>query len=546
MIARQLYWTPNAANGSPSDRSYLVSTVGPAFVVHRNSDNVPVECVILSNNRLAPVSQLSTTPRGTTPRSEKREPRREKTAEAPLATRNSQLASSTCNVLAIDFLNVLVRAFHAGKPTETHAVRSMFQTVASAIRKLRPAHVVFAMDGGHKLRSELLPQYKAHRPPSDPLLTAQKALAETAIRVAGFQAIRVIDWEADDVLATLATRFSDTVIASCDKDLLAMTGQATRCRIYHPWGDGQMMTAEEKIGLPAHQVTDYLALCGDSSDGIPGVVGIGPKTAVQLLTEYGTLEAIIVAAKLGNIKGATGQKIATQHAAALTCRRVVELNCRLPLPELEDFSPVALWRQKLQDMRLGSVAAILETLTGERFQVSNVQSEIEQEENNTPARETLSAANLQAEQVEKGDSGVQDSPESAAVPDQHRQEVTPSAQHAPPIPNSTEDSRTHNLVGQAVHVAGDDNRIRRSITEPLREGLTHEQRFDGPDRGAIHLWEAGRRCATQNRTENPWKPGTWQHVAWQQGVGGQDLSVDPAEVSKSEMAIPKPTGSLFE
>lgn len=332
------------------------------------------------------------------------------------------------NVLAIDFLNLLFRAFHAGKPTETHAVRSMFQTVANAIRFLKPAHVVFAMDGGHKLRSQLLPQYKAHRPPEDPALTVQKRLAEDALYICGFDMVRILDWEADDVLATLANQFTDIVIASCDKDLLSLT-QNNRCRIYHPWGAGEFMDSETKLGIPAHQVTDFLALCGDTSDGIPGVKGIGPKTAVALLAEYDSLEAIIVAAKLGNIKGANGQKIAAQHKDALLCRQVVELNNRLPIKELTGFQPHPDWRMELQNMRLGSVAAIMESLQDQRFIAKKL----------PPSERVLSATNLQVEQGEERDSGLQDCPESARLTDHLPEEVEPSG--APEIcePNATAD-----------------------------------------------------------------------------------------------------------
>ncbi|HQZ69550.1 MAG TPA: 5'-3' exonuclease H3TH domain-containing protein, partial [Planctomycetaceae bacterium] len=329
-----------------------------------------------------------------------------------------------CNVLAIDFLNILVRAFHAGAPTETHAVRSMMQTVANTIRKLQPAHVVFAMDGGHNLRSQLLPSYKAHRKPEDPLLTAQKKLAEDALYVAGFDMMRIEDWEADDVLATLAVTHSDTVIASCDKDLLALTHLATRCRVYHPWGAGEFMDSETKLGIPANHVTDYLALCGDTSDGIPGVIGIGPKTAAQLLTEYDSLEAIIVAAKLGNIKGAAGKKIAEQHQSALLCRRVVELNTRLPIKELHPFQPHPDWRMELQSMRLGSVAAIIESLNGQRFQISNSRSEISDPIHH-PERETASATTQQVEPVENGSAGTLGFPADATAIDHRRQEATP-------------------------------------------------------------------------------------------------------------------------
>lgn len=299
-----------------------------------------------------------------------------------------------CRILAVDFLNVLVRAFHAGKPTETHAVRSMFQTVASAIRTLQPEIVVFAMDGGHKHRSELLPSYKAHRPPMPPELVKQMELAAQAIALAGWQAIRVQDFEADDVIASIVAKHSGVVVCSCDKDLLALAGRA---RIYHPWKGGEFVTPEDKLGLPAGQVTDYLSLCGDHSDGIPGILGVGPKTALKLLTEFGTLEGVLAAAATGKIPGAMSAVIKSQSAEALTCRAVVQMRDSLTLPELKNTPLAAGWQWRLELLRLGSVAAIIESLE------------------NTPLKDdgqTSSAATGKAERV---DVGAADNPERSAA-----------------------------------------------------------------------------------------------------------------------------------
>lgn len=356
------------------------------------ADRTPLECAVLECNRFTSVAELvpghDVASRSVTnhnqgidiPRSPKGSPHEKPEAaatpaKAPKESRGDRVADassipvpSPCNVLAVDFLNVLVRAYHAGKPNETHAVRSLFQTVANAIRKIKPAHVVFAMDGGHDLRSELQPEYKAHRPESEPLLKSQKELAERALQIAGFQCIRIDGWEADDVLASLAMSFSDTVIVSSDKDLLVMPALADRCRVYHPWGEGSFATAEEKLEIPAHLVTDYLALCGDSSDGIPGVKGIGPKTAATLLQEYDSLENILAAATLGQIKAkATCQNLKEQREAALLCRRVVELNSRLPLPELAEWRPATGWQSTLAEVRLGAVAAIVDSIKDQRF-----------------------------------------------------------------------------------------------------------------------------------------------------------------------------------
>lgn len=414
-----------------------VRTSVVSFEDVQSASGPTIRCAILACNRLVPIDQLfaigqaptiqkeksngsepnrsqpaDSLARPSTPSGETHSKKESKAIEAShgdlppverghrkTAARNSQFSDSsivagfTVSVVAVDFLNVLVRAWHAGKPTETHAVRSLFQTVANTIRKLQPKHVVFALDGGHALRSQLLPEYKAHRPDPEPGLQAQKALAEQALQICGFQAVRVPEWEADDVLASIACRHPDTVIVSSDKDLLALSGQAERCRIYHPWADGAFVTAEEKLGLPAGQVTDYLALCGDTSDGIPGVKGCGPKTALQLLQDHDSLEGILTAAVTGQIKGAIGQKLKEQRDAALLCRRVVELNLNLPLPELQTWRPVADWQTRLQELRLGSVAAIMESLLKDPAAIAlqNPGSSVTQEPVSTPQTADRSA-----------------------------------------------------------------------------------------------------------------------------------------------------------
>lgn len=265
-------------------------------------------------------------------------------------------------ILAIDFLNLLVRAWHTGKPSEVHAVRSMFQTVAKAVRKLQPATVVFCMDGGYEHRTKILSTYKQNRPPSDPDLVRQRELAEDAIRLAGFCAIRVDGFEADDVVATIAKNFDGVVIASSDKDLLALGGVA---QIYHPWSDGEFVTAEAKLDVCPGQVTDYLSLMGDASDGIPGVPGIGPKNAAKLIKKHGSLEAVLTAAKFHHVIGKIGDNIRKHTTDALVAQSLVQMVDTLQLPAVRPWKPTTAWLQRLQDIRLGSVAGILESLWNE-------------------------------------------------------------------------------------------------------------------------------------------------------------------------------------
>lgn len=371
-----VFWTQRDYAGN-AVRVVKSSTVGEPFDIQLSQGGV-VRCCRLLINRLARLDDLSESEmpidrpkpvkKATTAKRERApvQPKQTPPRVAPVSE-SSAVVSGKCAVLAIDFMNLLVRAWHAGAPTETHAVRSLFQTVGNAIRKLNPDHVVFAFDGGHKMRSELLPEYKANRPAKDPNLITQQALAETAIKISGFDSIRIDGWEADDVLASIAAAHPDTVIVSSDKDLLAMPCIAERCRVFEPWAEGKFVTSESKLDILAHHVTDYLAICGDKTDGIPGVKGIGEKTAPELLATFGDLESILKAAAAGRITGANGRRLKEQAEAARICRRVVELNHQLKLPAFESFSPVALWQVKLQDMRLGSVAAILLALQNFAF-----------------------------------------------------------------------------------------------------------------------------------------------------------------------------------
>ena len=456
---------------------------------------------------------------------------------------DTRLRSGGCRILAIDFLNLLVRAYHSGTKTETHAVRSMFQTVAGAIRELGPELVVFAMDGGHDHRTALLPQYKAHRPEPEPLLQSQKLLAEQAIAAAGFQSIRVQGFEADDVLASIARQRSGVVICSCDKDLLALCGVA---RVYHPWAGGKFMTAEEKLELPAGQVTDFLALCGDSSDGIPGVKGIGPKTALELLKEFGDLESILAAATVGAIPGAVGKKLKEQRDDALKCRQVVELRDSLKLPELLSWRPRSNWRDQLQALRLGSVEAI----------VSSLKPHLE----NTPTeaiQPVLSASTEQDEQNGRDElrKPVTDPPAPELQPDQpsrnDQPEFRPPAGSVVPVDAAGGQGKTPEAAGVSSEF------VTRSISEPIRQGLNMVQRWDGPDRGLISCWEAGR-AANGTDTPNPWRAGTMNFIAWQQGFQLWDLCCNlPGEsepLKTLKPASPKPrhepparkrAGSLF-
>lgn len=587
-------WLVPGLDGETS-RVVYTRTTSPIQTVDR-TDGTPVDCVTLACGRFVPVAELVAGHNVKPVKKEakpKNEPKQETTPKAsgrkvegnrpaiPKATEKhdngsnsgfcggllgdgregrdgrtagtlasvpdglgTRLRSGGCRILAIDFLNLLVRAYHSGTKTETHAVRSMFQTVAAAIRELGPELVVFALDGGHDHRTKLLPQYKAHRPEPEPLLQSQKQIAEQAIAVAGFQSIRVAGFEADDVLASLARQNSGVVICSSDKDLLALNGKS---KIYHPWSGGAFVNPEEKLGIPAGQVTDFLALCGDTSDGIPGVKGIGPKTALELLRKFGNLEAIIVASVTGQISGATGTKIKEQQADAIKCREVVELRDSLKLPDLQPWNPRTSWRTELQSMRLGSVEAIVSSLTPHLT--------------NTPTEErepVLSASPGQEEQNGREEIRKTVTEPPNLQPDQPSRVIEPEFR---PLAQSVVPRDAAGSQSTALGLSGvSSGFVTRSISEPIRGKLNLIQKWDLADRGMIACWEAGREAAGAE-IENPWRRGTPNFIAWQQGFQQCDLRcpIPSAEISnlksqtsntpalkpRHEPPARKKTGSLF-
>lgn len=272
-----------------------------------------------------------------------------------------------CGVVCIvDTLNLLVRAWHASPPTKIHAVKSLLWTVANIIERLSPEFLIFAADGGHSARTKLYADYKAHRPPKPEGLIAQIELAEKALDAIGWPLVRVAGWEADDVAASIATQIAPTaagvVIVSSDKDLCQLVG-FPGVKVYHPWDKGVWINAksvEEKFGVKPNQIGDYLALCGDGTDGVPGVKGVGEKTAAELLTRFRDLDTILTEAHAGRVPGMAGKNLKEHADTARLSRDLVKLQCEIPSvtdhwSQWPAVEPRANWIQAIRDLGLGIV-----------------------------------------------------------------------------------------------------------------------------------------------------------------------------------------------
>lgn len=195
-----------------------------------------------------------------------------------------------------------VRALSSHDGTPTNAVFAM----AKFLLKLHADYPADKFDGAFVFdcgkpahRLELAPDYKANRPPAPPDLTAQIPIVRDLIEAFGWPLFEQQAWEADDLISALANAFSEREIriVSADKDLAQLINDRVAMLIPSHTGAGFELRDEvavvEKFGVPPSGIIDYLALVGDAADNIPGIEGVGPKTAARLISECGSIDAIL-------------------------------------------------------------------------------------------------------------------------------------------------------------------------------------------------------------------------------------------------------------
>ena len=242
----------------------------------------------------------------------------------------------------IDGSGYIFRAFYAVRSLTTssgdatNAVYGFSNMLEKLLREEQPSHMAIVFDaGGDNFRHAIYPEYKSNRSPPPEDLTAQ--IPDIHRVVDAFRLPRfVIDGvEADDVIATLVDLTlksdRDVRLITGDKDLMQLVGE--RVTLWEPMRGNRFGPdeVEEKMGVRPERVADALALAGDSSDNIPGVTGIGPKKAAQLLATYGDLDGVLAAASDGKIKGKMGQNLAEQVEQARLSAQLVALKDDVPL-----------------------------------------------------------------------------------------------------------------------------------------------------------------------------------------------------------------------
>ncbi|NTU88402.1 MAG: DNA polymerase I [Actinobacteria bacterium] len=287
------------------------------------------------------------------------------------------------------------RAFHAvpltmtapdGRPT--NACFGFISMLLKLIEEFEPNGIICAFDAGRpQFRMDVLSQYKAQRPPTDPLLKEQFPMIRELLESMGIPIIRLQGWEGDDILGTLASRGEQEgkhmLLVTGDKDALQLASETTSIVttkkgisdvvIYNP------DAVFERYGVTPEQVPDFLGLKGDPSDNIPGVFGIGEKTAAKLLQQYGDLENVI--AHADSIKGKVGENIRNNSKDAYDSRTVATISREAPLDISLDevifpsFDP-AVVRESFGNLRLKThLAKVLElSRAGDKTSVEHDES----------------------------------------------------------------------------------------------------------------------------------------------------------------------------
>ncbi len=274
----------------------------------------------------------------------------------------------------VDGSSYIFRAYHRlppltnrhGQPAgAVYGYTAMLWKLADGLNKADgPTHMAVILDASSKtFRNDMYDQYKAHRPPPPEDLVPQFPLIRTATRAFSIPCIETEGLEADDIIAcytkaALAAGWATTIVSS-DKDLMQliepgvdMLDTMNDRRIDADYVIG-------KFGVPPEKLGDVLALMGDSVDNIPGVPGIGPKTASQLIIDYGDLETVLASTEA--IKKPKLKQSLIDHADnARLSRELVRLECNAPLPEpLEDLAlkgiPPEPLRAFLEDMGFKSL-----------------------------------------------------------------------------------------------------------------------------------------------------------------------------------------------
>jgi 5'-3' exonuclease len=303
--------------------------------------------------------------------------------------------SGAVTLMLLDSASLYFRAFHgipetvqAPDGSPVNAIRGFTDMVAQLVRTRRPRRLVACLDADWRpaFRVQALPSYKAHRvgpyggEAEPPGLTPQVPIILAVLAAVGIAAVGVPGFEADDVIGAIAAHDpGPTEIVTGDRDLFQLVDDSTPVTVlYTGKGVSKLQVYDEaavaeRYGIPGRGYADFAALRGDPSDGLPGVAGIGERSAAALITRFGTLEAVVEALDSGDTAGfpaGARTKLAAARDYLAAAPAVVRVRTDAPLPEYDDTLPaepadpaelVALGEKWALDSSLNRLLAALKT-----------------------------------------------------------------------------------------------------------------------------------------------------------------------------------------
>jgi DNA polymerase-1 len=244
-------------------------------------------------------------------------------------------------LILVDGSSYLYRAFHAirelstSKGQPTNAIYGVINMLRRLIKDFQPKHMAVVFDSkGKTFRDDLYDQYKANRSPMPDELREQIEPLHNLIKAMGLPMLIIDGVEADDVIGTLAKQSTeagmDCLISTGDKDMAQLVNKHVTLMNTMDNTTLDPQGVVDKFGIPPELIIDYLTLMGDSSDNIPGVPKVGPKTAVKWLNQYGSLDDVISNAE--NIKGKVGENLRDFLEQLPLSRQLATIKCDVELP----------------------------------------------------------------------------------------------------------------------------------------------------------------------------------------------------------------------
>ncbi|RUS57623.1 5'-3' exonuclease [Kurthia sp. 3B1D] len=270
------------------------------------------------------------------------------------------------HILLIDGMALLFRSFYATAPmrqffprqdgTPTNGVQGFARHVLSAQNIVRPTHMAVCWDmGSHTFRNDLFDGYKANRTAPPEEMLPQFDMARDVSELIGWKNFGVKGQEADDLIGSIVEKWKNDAqitVVSGDKDLLQLVNPNTTIALtkkgYTEYNPYNLARFTEEYGISPAQFADVKAFMGDSSDGYPGVKGIGPKTALQLIQTYGSVDGVLAA--LAELKPGQRQKISDNVDMLQLSLQLARINTAVPIDASMDELLLPMWTNDTLDL----------------------------------------------------------------------------------------------------------------------------------------------------------------------------------------------------